>query len=344
VPNSIASSAQDKVFQVDLRLHTSGKALFCLLELSLVFAFAITSVDFFSRSPTIHQNVANLLYWGCGDSSIFQGQLWRLLTSLWLHGGLVHFGGTVFTLWIFWRWASKYYFPGAWFGTYIASGIICGLVFLAISPPLGHADLSHWKGPLAGYFMQPGVPYIGACGAVQSLFGMVFAALWRRRWIHKYPVVDIIGKHPMVFFSPFPFFFAASFVLPGPKLNISAQLVGMVVGFLSGMLCPMRVGTFIFSNYPITAQLVAQKSEVTWATLTLGHYFDEETDRVAYVEYYVAHELRMLTNSAPWMRWNEWRELSRTYIPGRTYGSIGVLYASSAGLYSPPPLSDNWRC
>jgi membrane associated rhomboid family serine protease len=95
-----------------------------------------------------------------------------LITSLFLHGGLVHIGGNMLFLWIF--------------GDNIENelGHFKFLVFYLICGIL--AALTHWF-----FGMQSVVPTIGASGAIAGVMGA---------YIIKYPKAKILTLVPIVFF------------------------------------------------------------------------------------------------------------------------------------------------
>lgn len=95
-----------------------------------------------------------------------------LITSLFLHGGLVHIGGNMLFLWIF--------------GDNIENdlGHLKFLVFYLICGIL--AALTHWF-----FGMQSVVPTIGASGAIAGVMGA---------YIIKYPKAKILTLVPIVFF------------------------------------------------------------------------------------------------------------------------------------------------
>ena len=84
-----------------------------------------------------------------------EGQWWRILTGAFLHGGLIHIGVNMMSLWFLGRFIE--YAMGSWrmLLVYVASLVAAGLGVV--------------------YFSSPLVPTVGASGAIFGLFGALFA-------------------------------------------------------------------------------------------------------------------------------------------------------------------------
>jgi membrane associated rhomboid family serine protease len=83
------------------------------------------------------------------------GQWWRIVTGAFLHGGLIHIGVNMMSLWFLGRFIE--YALGSWrmLVVYMISLVASGLGVV--------------------YFSSPMVPTIGASGAIFGLFGALFA-------------------------------------------------------------------------------------------------------------------------------------------------------------------------
>jgi membrane associated rhomboid family serine protease len=91
---------------------------------------------------------------------IATGQWWRLVTAIFLHGGLIHIALNAYVLWIF--------------GTAVEQSLgrwRTLLIFL----------VTGIAGSAATYAAQPAIPSVGASGAIFGLFGAFLAYNWRRR-------------------------------------------------------------------------------------------------------------------------------------------------------------------
>jgi membrane associated rhomboid family serine protease len=83
------------------------------------------------------------------------GQWWRIFTGAFLHGGLLHIGVNMMSLWFLGRFIELAVGPWRMLFIYTASLVAAGLGVVYFSPPL--------------------VPTVGASGAIFGLFGALFA-------------------------------------------------------------------------------------------------------------------------------------------------------------------------
>lgn len=84
-----------------------------------------------------------------------EGQWWRIFTGAFLHGGLLHIGVNMMSLWFLGRFIEYALGPWRMLFVYLVS--------------LGAAGLG------VVYFSSPLVPTVGASGAIFGLFGALFA-------------------------------------------------------------------------------------------------------------------------------------------------------------------------
>ena len=83
------------------------------------------------------------------------GQWWRIVTGAFLHGGLIHIGVNMLSLWFLGRFIE--FASGSWrmLLVYMVSLVASGLSVV--------------------YFSDPTMPTVGASGAIFGLFGALFA-------------------------------------------------------------------------------------------------------------------------------------------------------------------------
>lgn len=86
---------------------------------------------------------------------LHDGQWWRIFTSAFLHGGLLHIGVNMLSLWFLGRFMEYVIGPWRMLLVYVVSLVAAGLGVVYFSPPL--------------------VPTVGASGAIFGLFGALFA-------------------------------------------------------------------------------------------------------------------------------------------------------------------------
>ena len=95
---------------------------------------------------------------------VAEGQPWRLITSIFLHGGITHLLLNMLSLYFLGSFAEASFGRGRFFALYGLSGIAGGLAYL------------YWS-VFTGAFGQPAV---GASGAIFGLLGGVFGYTIRR--------------------------------------------------------------------------------------------------------------------------------------------------------------------
>jgi rhomboid protease GluP len=84
---------------------------------------------------------------------IVRGEVWRLATSIFLHGGLDHLLGNMVALYILGIAVEHAFGPGRMAAIYVAAGVVGGLATSAVNP----------------------LPTVGASGAVFGLMGCLVA-------------------------------------------------------------------------------------------------------------------------------------------------------------------------
>ncbi len=96
-----------------------------------------------------------------GLVGIAEGQYWRLFTSMFLHGGLIHLAFNCYALWIFGRIMEEEFGRIRYSLLYVITGLFAGAASYA--------------------FGDVGVVGVGASGAIFGIFGAFVAFNWRRR-------------------------------------------------------------------------------------------------------------------------------------------------------------------
>ena len=119
------------------------------LVVANVAVFA-AQVLIFGISPMMPEGI-DLLRWGAAyGPKVVHGEPWRLLTSMFLHAGLLHIGSNMYVLWLGGRLSERMFGNVAYVVIYIVSGLAGAITALAFGP----------AGPL-----------VGASGAVFGVFG-----------------------------------------------------------------------------------------------------------------------------------------------------------------------------
>ena len=120
------------------------------------------------------------------NDAIMAGEFWRLVTPLFLHGGIVHLGVNSYFLFIVGRQIERAYGPLRFLAIYLISGI---------------------AGVLASFMLSP-YASIGASGALFGIIGAWIPLLYRNRFILKNPnrqiwrIVQIIAINLLIGLTP----------------------------------------------------------------------------------------------------------------------------------------------
>ena len=144
-----------------------------------------------------------------GPAVVMGGQWWRLLSAMFLHGGMEHLALNMVSLFIVGRMMESYFGRAAYLAIYFASGMM---------------------GFLFSLFVHPVVVAIGASGAIFGLFGAIggFALFHRRR----------LGERYRIFMKEFGAVLGLNLILGLviPGIDMSAHVGGLVLGFVGGYL------------------------------------------------------------------------------------------------------------
>src|SRR5712692_9203807 len=97
---------------------------------------------------------------------VWQGWVWMLFTSLFLHASILHLGGNLLFLLIFGTALEEQVSRGRWLATYLASGLSGNIAFLLLGPFLGQEVGLGASGAIYGL--------LGAAGGVKGAFIMIF--------------------------------------------------------------------------------------------------------------------------------------------------------------------------
>jgi len=171
---------------------------------SVVYLFSA----FFSGS-LVDMDMQTLVDMGAlfGPLSVLKGEWWRLLSAMFLHGGMTHLLMNMFSLYIVGRGAEMYFDTKSYLSIYFFSGIIGGLVSLYIHP------------------VSVGV---GASGAIFGIFGALagFFLANRKR----------IASYSKAFMKDFSVIILINLGigLTIPSIDVSAHIGGLVIGFIGG--------------------------------------------------------------------------------------------------------------
>ena len=150
--------------------------------------------------------------WAWGGNfapGVADGEYWRPLTALFLHGGLVHLG---LNMWVL---AAIGPFIERLFGatTYLLLYLLAGL-----------------SGSLASLAWHPATVGVGASGAIFGLYGALLGFLFVRRHVIPADVLNPLLKNGLLFLG---INLLLGFTIP--NVDVAAHLGGAASGFLGGL-------------------------------------------------------------------------------------------------------------
>lgn len=181
------------------------KLTYTIIVLNVLF-YLVSA--FYSRSLT-EMNLQELVDLGAlyGPLTVLKDEWWRLLTAMFLHGGMTHILMNMFSLYLIGRGAEMYFDTKSYISIYLFSGLLGGL---------------------ASLYIHPESVGIGASGAIFGVFG----ALAGFFLAHK----DKIATHSKAFMKDFAIIIGINLVIGFSieSVDVSAHIGGLVVGFIGG--------------------------------------------------------------------------------------------------------------
>lgn len=194
-------------------LRQLGKGLFwpsppyvavpLLIDLTVLVWLAMVLSGVSATDPTS----ADIARWGSNVRSLtLHGQLWRLVTSLFVHGGVMHLALNMFSLWLLGLMLEQR--VGAWrlLAVYLASGIAASAATV--------------------WYHSAGINSTGASGAIFGLYGFMLVLL-----LSKKMVLDKSDRRAML---GLVIYLVLSNLLSGLTGNIDniAHVGGLLMGVL----------------------------------------------------------------------------------------------------------------
>ncbi len=191
----------------------------------------------------VHPTSENLMHWGADNAGMIlnMGEWWRIVTAMFVHGGIWHIGLNMWCLWNLGMLAEPLMGSLGVFAVYILTGAAGNLLSTFVNWVMFH----NLEGASAGAFGPVGV---GASGAVFGIAGALIILLKSRRL--PVPPQEIKSLRRSVIY------FAVINLVLGFGINIGSSVMGTGVavdnmahlgGFSCGLLfaAPMwpRIGT-----------------------------------------------------------------------------------------------------
>ena len=163
------------------------------------------------------------------------GQWWRLLTYMFMHGGILHIAFNMWCLWDLGALSESLYGRWTYAAIYLVTGVAAGLCSVA------------WN---------PGVLSVGASGAIFGLAGAMIASFYLGEF--SLPSVAIGGTlRSLIIFAVFNLFFGSMFEGVDNAAHIGGLVSGLILGALIAKLAPhdstKRAGVIAFVVLAVVA-------------------------------------------------------------------------------------------
>jgi membrane associated rhomboid family serine protease/Tfp pilus assembly protein PilF len=175
------------------------------------------------------------------------GQWWRLLTAVFVHGGLLHIAFNMWCLWDLGRLAESLY--GHW--TFAILYLICGLF-----------------ASLASIWWNPGVLSVGASGAIFGIAGALISSFYLGEFSLPRSALSA-NLRSLLIFAGYNLFFGAVIGHIDNAAHIGGLVIGLILGALIALVAPAqsdivrRIGVLLLG-----AAMVA--GGVLWLQHSLG--------------------------------------------------------------------------
>jgi rhomboid protease GluP len=184
----------------------------------------------------------DLVHWGANFGPLtVSGQWWRLLTCVFVHGGLLHIGFNMWCLWSLGRLAESVY--GHW--TFAAVYLICGL-----------------GASLASLIWNPVILSVGASGAIFGLAGALIASFYLGEF--SLPRAAMSGMlRSVVAFVGYNLFFGAVISHVDNAAHIGGLLMGLLLGALIAKVAPAQ-DDFLRRIAVLLVGILVVGAGVTW--------------------------------------------------------------------------------
>ncbi len=164
-----------------------------------------------------------LVDWGAiyGPVIVAEGAWWRLVSAMFLHGGMTHLLMNMVSLYIVGRGLERYFSKSAYLSLYLFSGLLGGIVSL---------------------YVHPISVAIGASGAIFGVFGALAGFFLAYR--------QVIGVQSREFMKEFGAVLGLNLLigLAIPSVDMSAHIGGLVVGVIGGYVIAKRPATLWLFN------------------------------------------------------------------------------------------------
>jgi tetratricopeptide (TPR) repeat protein len=198
----------------------------------LVFlAMVASGVGAFDPSPEA------LLAWGAGYTSLTaRGEWWRLLTSNFLHFGLLHLAMNMWVLWDAGRLVERAFGNAGFLVLCLASGLL---------------------GSVTSHFFNPDIVCAGASGAVFGVYGALLGFLLRCRGSIPAKALQGLTKSGATFLA-----YNLLYGFTHQGIDVAAHVGGLGAGFLCGVAMALPLTREALAGRRVRTRLVAAGAAV----------------------------------------------------------------------------------
>jgi rhomboid protease GluP len=189
------------------RLRSPYTVTVALIVINVLVFLAMVASGVSLTQPT----PLDVLNWGgdFGPATVGAHQWWRLLTSCFVHFGIIHIGMNMYVLYLIGPFIETVFGRVRYLVIYFIAGL---------------------AGSIVSVWVHPGAVGAGASGAIFGLYGAVFGFLLVRRRTLNPAATKSIGRSAGIFIL-----YNVVYGSMSGTTDLSAHLGGLVAGFLAGM-------------------------------------------------------------------------------------------------------------
>ncbi|MDD5191732.1 MAG: rhomboid family intramembrane serine protease [Candidatus Nanoarchaeia archaeon] len=199
----------------------------------IVFIFALLFMGIFGSDKI-------LSFLALQPVAFFNGAIWTLLTSMFMHGNFTHLLVNMISLFFLGNFVEKLIGRKRFFWLYMISGIVAGLFFVFLAYFLGNTDFG------ARIFGSPDIYAVGASGAIFAIAGLL-AVLTPKLRVYVFFVIPMQMWTAVVFLLVV--LWAAS-IGAGLPFGNTAHFGGLLVGVVYAL--------YLRNKYRRKTQLIAR--------------------------------------------------------------------------------------
>lgn len=184
------------------------ESFYYLILINVVILFLIEIFKFFVPN----EMVLYLMFGAQYGPIVSSGEWFRIITSMFVHGGFVHLLFNMYALYFLGRIVENVYGTDKFLTFYFLSGMV---------------------GNVATHLFYYNSFSVGASGAIFGLVGVLFAAGFRKDTPYSLKPITGSALLPMIIIN------IALGIMPGTNINNAAHIGGFLTGMLLGYIIPV---------------------------------------------------------------------------------------------------------